>query len=304
MTKSYFFGENQMKAPLKLLFYLLPLCSCGNPMDYFNKEIARYGYIPYTTPLQSAGTGTLIGGSPKSMSLVAPPSTCFPAKNADGSEAVVRLRDETTLPQKNEKFTINLDIKAKFLQGLAVGSPSISAGISMKDVKTIETEFKGVHIEYVDSVKLIDFYRNHMSETCKEYLDIVGFIVQAIAADEMRFTFYHQNDTRITLTLDNISQYLSLSADINWKIEQHATLVITTPKFIGYQLGSLRLKDNGLVMQRATKTRFNRWVFKDMKVFSDKQNSVTAKNAENFIEDEQFFKNLEEAQDLAIDFEE
>ena len=46
-------------------------------MDYFHEEIARYGYINYTTPLQYAGTGTMIGGSPKTMELIAHPEHVF-----------------------------------------------------------------------------------------------------------------------------------------------------------------------------------------------------------------------------------
>ena len=234
-------------------------------MKYFYQEIAKYGYIPYTTPLQFAGTGTLVGGSPKMMALIANPNTCFPG--IDSGPNQLRYRDESTLPNTKEHFIVNANMTLNLFQGMQTGFPSIKAGVHINEAQTIELEFDGIHIEYIDAVKLVNFYRHEMSDVCRSYLDQVGFIVQAIVADQVRFSFFHQNGGRIELTVDKIQQLVDISVGTNWEIEQSATLVIKTPKHIGYQLGSLRSKDNGLSLSRASKVMLNKWIFQEIGVY-------------------------------------
>ena len=166
---------------------ILPLAlgwiGCSDPAKYLDKEIESYGYIPYPVPLKYAGTGTLVGGNPKAMSIVAHPHTCFPLSE-NGEETGLRLRDETTLPRKREHFVIDAKVQGKFFDAINVGSPSIRAGSRIKEVQTIELDFKGVHVDYIDSVRLVSYYRNKLDAICKDYLDRVGFIAQTISVDE------------------------------------------------------------------------------------------------------------------------
>jgi hypothetical protein len=244
---------------------ILILSGCGNPLQTFYDQLKQYGYIAYTTPLEVAGTGTLIGGTPKAMSIIANPNTCFPDVGPSGY--ALRFRDETVLPSTKAHFFVNTDIQVSFMKALATGAPSISAGVSLKNVSTMELEFQGVHVEYFDSVKLVDYYRNHMSAICQDYLDRVGFIIQAIVVDQMRFSLFTSDGGHVHLTVDNINQYLNISIDTEWEIDRTASLIIKTPKFIGYQLGELRKQDLGLSLRRATKTSLNTWVFTDIGIF-------------------------------------
>lgn len=243
------------------------LMGCGDPLNAFYTELKRYGYIPYTTPLEVAGTGTLIGGSPKAMSIVANPRTCFPEVGT--GEDAIRFRDETVLPSTKEHFFVNTDIKFKFMKALGAGAPSIKAGLKLNNVQTMELEFDGVHVEYFDSVRLVSYYRTHMSDVCKEYLDKVGFIIQAIVTDKMKFTLFTKDGGRIQLTMENMNQYFDLAADIEWEVDRTSSLIIKTPKYIGYQLGQMRQKDNGLVLSRATQVLADKWIFRDIGVFKD-----------------------------------
>lgn len=249
-----------------IIFFAFYFVSCSNPAGFLNNEIKRLGYIPYTTPLKHAGTGTLVGGSPNSMSIVAHPDSCFPVVMENNQR--LRRRDDTSLPTRNEHFHVNGDIVVDVMDAIGNAAPTIGTNFRFKEVQSMELEFKGVHIEYLDSISLVNYYRNEMSWACQEYLDRVGFIIQAITADEMRFRFYKKNGGRIYLDVRNIEEYLDISLDIQWEITQNTTFIIKTPKYIGYQLGSLKRSDNGLSLLRASKTSFNKWVFKEVSVFS------------------------------------
>ncbi len=85
----------------------------------------------------------------------------------------------------------------------------------------------------------------------------------------MKFAFYDKTGGKIQITVDNIQQYLDLSAVGSWEIDQSSTLIINTPKYIGYQLGELREADNGLSLKRATKVIMNTWVFTDVGIFNE-----------------------------------
>ena len=66
-------------------------------MQVFQSEVAKLGYIAYQTPLQTAGTGTIVGGTPKTMSFVEADQKCFPDSIGTPDSPLRRL-DPTTLP--------------------------------------------------------------------------------------------------------------------------------------------------------------------------------------------------------------
>ncbi len=254
------------KKLLVTLFFLCPI-SCSDPMKEFYDQMKHYGYIPYTTPMSVAGTGTLIGGSPKGMSIIANPDTCFP--NVNGGDTPIRFRDDTVLPSTQMHFFIDSKTQASFLKALSAGAPSVTVGIHISHVSTMELNFQGVHIEYFDSVKLVNFYRNYISQECKDYLDRVGFIIQAIVADQMQFTLYKSDGGQIQLSVDNINQYLNFSENTQWEIDSKASLIIKTPKYVGYQLGELRSQDQGIGLRRSRQVILNNWVWENIGIFKD-----------------------------------
>ena len=125
-----------------------------------------------------------------------------------------------------------------------------------------------VHVEYMDAIQLSQFYREQMSSICKDYLDKVGFIIQAIRIEQMKLQFIRENHQIIDLNLKKVEEILDISSDIDWKIEQNSTLVIDTPKYLGYQLGTLKRDDDGLALYRATKTYNDRFIFESMDLFT------------------------------------
>lgn len=251
---------------IKLVLFkanLLLVISCGDPLtDYYN-DIKEHGYIPYTTPLKYAGTGSMVGGKPDSLSLVAHPDTCFPS-NFAAEHGALRRKDHTQLPKRSKTVVIDTDLHASFLESFQVGNLSIVAGTKFEQVKHMEITYEGIHVVYMDHIALTKYYRSHMDSVCKEYLEKVGFIIQAIAVDKMVFKFFDESKNNIYLDLNNIEEILDLSVDISWDIVNEVSLVINSTKFIGYQLGALRHVDDGLVLFRSSKVRNNKYIFEDV----------------------------------------
>jgi hypothetical protein len=281
------------------IFLLFFFSSCSQSYDFFQKELLRYGYLPYVTPLKESGPGTLIGGSPQQMLLVAGSESCFP-KFVGDEPTNLYLKDETTLTQKDYHFSVSGKNKFNILKVLNVGTPSIRAGVDFNKVGSMELDMQGVHIEYMDSLKLTEFYQKQMSQICKDYFEHVGFIIQAIKVDKMIFQLKRDSGASINLALEGIKNFIDFDTSIKWKIESGSKLIIETPKYIGYQLGSLRKQDQGnvegMILYRATSVKKNKYQFKPISVFSEEgsgdgdDNNVIIETSED-----QFFFSPEES---------
>lgn len=256
----------------------LSFISCGNPVKILKKEISKAGYIQYQNPIEEAGTGTLVGGPPSHMMYVAHPQTCFP----DDPEIGLNFRktDRINLPSIAKKITTEGSVNVELLEVLGTGSSPIGIGVGFDLVKTIELEFKDVTVEYLDSVLLKSYYDNGMDETCKDFLNEVGFVIQALRVGQMKFQFTSNGGGKIELSAPVIEQILSLGIDVSWRVENKYTLVIDTPKYLGFQMGQLKEKDNGMALYRAAKVKKNKYVFESISVFQpDSKNKLRSRRA-------------------------
>lgn len=292
--------KNLAKVTTALACFLI-LSACGDPMNYFEKELKKYGYIRYRTPMQDAGTGTLVGGTPKDLAFVTSAQTCFPdtipSSGSTGIATNLRYIDDTTLPKRSEKVYFSQETFVRLFEILEAGNMSIKAGLSLDHVHGIELEMQGVHVEYMDSVKLSEFYRSeYMKPICKEYLNSIAFIIQALKVDNMKFTFFDQNGGHLEVTVENIENFLDIGTDVKWRVERQTSLIIDSPKYIGYQLGALREKDNAMVLYRATSEKRNKFNFKPLYVFDllDKEESKQQKAGILDLPDEEFVLDLDE----------
>jgi hypothetical protein len=173
-----------------------------------------------------------------------------------------------------------------------MGNATIGVGAKFKKVQTIVLTMKGVHIEYVDSVELAHYYQEEMSETCKDFLDRFGFIIQAIKVEQLVFQFYDKSGMALNLELNNIEQILDLDTSVDFNIENKLSLIISTPKYIGYQLGRLIREDNGLSLYRASRTRFGKFYFESLDLFSEERNSF-GNLSKRFLHSKENFKELD-----------
>ena len=108
-----------------------------------------------------------------------------------------------------------------------------------------------------------------MRQTCKDYLDDVGFVIQALITDSMKINIQQIGGTNIGLNSDNIANFIEFEAGVDWRIVDEYTVEISTPKYIGYQLGRLKLEDEGRVLYRAMTADEDRFVFEPISLFPD-----------------------------------
>jgi len=236
----------------------------SDPLSALNDLVKPMGYIGWQNPLKNTTTGTMVGGRPSAVSFVAPASDCF-------GEDVRRYED----------FSEYSTVKTYNFQGslgfLLAGNPILSAGLGLNKSVFVQVELSGLTTEYMSSIDVTDWYQNGMSNTCKQYLNDVGFVMQALKADKLKITFAKKSGVAINLDADNISQYIGIAVGVDWSIQDNTTIVINTPKYIGYQLGRLRLDDEGRSLWRAMTTKDDKYVFERIALF-DAPEEVPAKS--------------------------
>jgi hypothetical protein len=237
----------------------------SDPLSALNDLVKPMGYIGWQNPLKNTTTGTMVGGRPSAVSFVAPASDCF-------GEEVRRYED----------FSEYSTVKTYNFQGslgfLLAGNPILSAGLGLNKSVFVQVELSGLTTEYMSSIDVTDWYQNGMSSTCKQYLNDVGFVMQALKADKLKITFAKKSGVAINLDADNISQYIGIAVGVDWSIQDNTTIVINTPKYIGYQLGRLRLDDEGRSLWRAMTTKDDKYVFERIALFDAPIEEVPAKS--------------------------
>lgn len=235
-----------------------------DPISALNGLVGEYGFIGFENPLEESGTGTMLAGRPTALSYIASANECF------SHEALDRNFDTQHFNRKyNYKFQGNL--------GFTVfGASFFSAGLGLDRTHTVNVELNGITIEYLSSIQVTDWYREGMSETCKEYLDDVGFVIQSLITDSMKISIQKIGGTNIGFTEENITQYIDIQAGVDWKLVDEYTIEINTPKYIGYQLGRLRLEDEGRVLYRAMVAEEDQFIFEPISLFPDPEAEMSA----------------------------
>jgi len=254
---------SQLSALLPLSLLLLASCEppSKDPNTAINDLVKDFGYIGFQNPLKNASTGTMIGGRPSAVSFVAAANDCF------DSEQIVRHTDHS------EYSTVKRYTFQGSLGFLLSGNPILSAGLGLQKNMFVEIELSGLVTEYMSSIDVTEWYSQGMSNTCRQYLNDVGFIIQALKAEKLKISFRSKSGAQINLDADNVSQYVGFNVGTQWEIVDETTIVITTPKYIGYQLGRLRLEDDGRSLWRAMSAKEDKYVFERIALFDD-QNEV------------------------------
>ena len=239
---------------------LAALSSCGSPEKFFEKVIAEQGYIAYSTPLSSAGVGTIIQGSPDAMNVVAHPQRCFPDQ-VGNTQTGLRWQADTDLPNIYRNFDIGFG--GIFSQLLSVGNLLASLNIGFNLAQAVNVEFDGASVEYLDQIAFIENY-GLISDTCQMVLESQPFILQALRVKKMKFQFYQQNGLKLGLTPEIVAEMMGFGLDVEWDIKENYTLEISTPKYIGYQVGLIGEHSPGIVQQYAYElTRKRKFDFQD-----------------------------------------
>lgn len=249
------------------LLATLACVSCGSGSSSFKDTLKSYGYFAYQTPLHEAGTGTLIGGNPNSFSIVAHQQTCFPDE-IDGIATDLRMADHSSLPTKQHSMVLQVNTDSDLKDALNLSDPRITLAASYNQIQNVKASFKGVHVEYIDSIRLSEFIQSKLSKLCRDYLQHVGFIIQAIKVDELRYSFHSKDMQKLKLNQAQLEKLISLPADLDWQWTQQWELVIKEPRYVGYQLGRLKESDDHLVLMRSTMELNGRYKFDYIGQFS------------------------------------
>lgn len=238
-------------------FLFLASCS-GNPRDILNSVIKDKAFIPYELPMPSTRVGTLFRGSAKEMYLVAPPEKCFP--DLPPAQAL-RWVQATDLP--NEYHHVEFGFDAALNQLLNTGTATLSLKTSASYVKKVDIEFAGASVEFLEEMSFDDYYRTRMPANCKAALAKYPFIGQGLRIEKMKIVFKDQAGGAIDLAA-RLSEVVDIAAGVKWKIENGTSLVIETPKYIGYRMARLAPSDDGgYEIEYATTTTENgAWIFR------------------------------------------
>lgn len=254
---------NLMKKSLVPLSTISLFFSCvpkeeKDPVSAINGVVKEYGYIGFQNPVEDSRSGTMIGGKATALSYIAPPESCF------SEEKLPRFVDEQFFT-KTHSFTYQGNFGF-----LSQGTPILSAAFGMNKSMTVNIEITNMKMEYMSSIDITDWYHNGMNETCHQYLDKVGFIAQALSTEKMTISITQTGGLNVGFDSGNINQYFKFEAGVQWQIIDSYHVEITTPKYIGYQLGSLRSEDSGLSLYRASSVDDdNNFVFEAVDVFGD-----------------------------------
>ena len=248
---------------------LLAITGCekpitDDPISALNGLVKEYGFIGYKNPLEESRTGTMLAGRPNALAYIAPADACF---------------NDDVLPRSMDRQHFNRVYNYQFQGNLGFtifGAALFSAGLGLDKTHTVHVELNGITIEYLSAIDITDWYKDGMSATCKEYLNDVGFVTQALIADSMKISIQKASGTNIGINADNISDFIQIEAGVDYQITDSYTVEIKTPKYIGYQLGRLRLEDRGRVLYRAMTAENDQFIFEPISLFQDNPNEIIA----------------------------
>ncbi len=254
-----------MKNNIKILVLGLSavmLTACGSPESYYEDAIIKEGYIPYTTPLASAGVGTIVQGGPEAMRVITRPERCFP--NHIGSQIPTHLRwvTDTNLPSSYKNFELGFGVDLGNI--LAAGNPLVSLNLGYEKAQNVQIEFSGATVEYLDEAALYYYYIGQMEEICHEFLKESPFILQSLRIEKMKFSFYNRSGVKINLSPGNVGNMMNIGVGVNWSIESGQSLVVNSPKYIGYQVGFMDGDRDGRIGWYAHKAKSGQFDFKQV----------------------------------------
>ena len=232
-----------------------------DPVSALNGLVKEYGFIGYKNPLDNSKTGVMLSGRPSALAYIAPPESCFP------EEILPR-----TIDRQHFNRTYNYSFQGNF--GFTVfGSSLFSAGLGLDESHVVNIELNGIIIEYMSSIDVTEYYQTDMRQTCRDYLDDVGFVIQAMMADSMKISIEKVGGTNVGFKAEGVSKFINFESGVDWRLVDNYTIEVSTPKYIGYQLGRIKKEDGGRALYRAMVAHEDKFVFEALHLFDDPTDS-------------------------------
>jgi hypothetical protein len=232
-----FFQGGQMKVKLSVISACILLTTACNPQKEFFKVVKDLGYIAYSTPLDSVGTGTIVKGKPKDLIVYTKPERCLPDILADGTHTKLRYQAVTDLPQTVKEVKVDFTAELSFFG--KNGNPLFTVNPGATHVRTVEAKFSDAKVEFMDEVVFWNLYENRMPEECKAALLKNPVMWKALKIGKMEFTFKGETGLALQISAPMIKDIVKIDAGVSWSIKNNTTLTITTPKYIGFLAAQL-----------------------------------------------------------------
>lgn len=242
---------------LMLLSTLLSACS---PRSFLDKVIKEKNFIPFQMPMPSTRVGTVLRGNDNEMYLVAKPETCMP-ETFEGQ--ALRWVQATDLPNEYKKVDIGFTAEIVPIFGIGNGVINFKPSVGMNYAKTVSVEFKNPSVEFLDEYAFKTYYQRGASADCKAMLRDNAFIGQGLRVEQMKFQFKDKIGASVNLTI-NLAHLVDISPGVKWQLENEYTLVINTPKYIGYRMAQLEVIPALKMMYASTIDNKGNWLFKDV----------------------------------------
>jgi hypothetical protein len=242
---------------LILLSTLLTACS---PRSFLDKVIKDKGFIPFELPMPSTRVGTVLRGNNNELYLVAKPETCMP-ETFEGQ--ALRWIQPTDLPNEYKKVDIGFTAEIVPIFGIGNGVINFKPKVGVNYAKTVSVEFKNPSVEFLDEFAFKSYYQRGANADCKELLKNNAFIGQGLRVEEMKFQFKDKLGASVNLTV-NLGYLVDISPGVKWQIENEYTLVISTPKYIGYRMAQLEVIPALKLLYASTIDNKGNWLFHDV----------------------------------------
>lgn len=241
-------------ALLGLACVTLSACS---PRSALDKVIESKSFIPYELPMPSTRVGTMLHGNNNELYLVATPDQCFPDLSNGQS---LRWVQPTDLPSEYQSLQFKFNATVNPI--LSAGNPILNFNVDASYVKTVSIQFQNPEIEYLNESVFRNTYMAGMSSGCKALLAEYPFIVQGLRIDSMSFVFKDSAGANINLS-GLLGQIVNIAPGVSYQVENDYSLVITTPKYIGYRMARLNPQTLKLLYASRVDPKGN-WIFKDV----------------------------------------
>jgi hypothetical protein len=257
--------------PLKITavstFIFLLSCSSTQPKETIEKVIMDKHFIPFTMPMPSSRVGTMIRGNKDEIFLVARPEKCFP--DIEDPNLSLRWTQGTDLPSQFQRTEVNWGMQINDI--LNTGNATINLKANGYNIKTVQIEFQGASIEFLEEANFFSFYEDKMSDECRKLVKKYTFISQALRIEAMSFIFKDDRGGNIDISTGALEQIVNITAGVRWRLTNNYTLKIDTPKYIGYRVGKLFSEGNDLGIIHASRVDDKgEWIFGEIKPLVNK----------------------------------
>jgi hypothetical protein len=255
-------GESLMR--VLLIALILPFIMSLTPVPTtpsLVETLKEQGYLPMSRlshapeVLSSSIVGALVGGGPERPTFIAPSSICF-------SAAEFRKVESIKSKERGNIFQIAPEELNTFVNILRGSEPSINTGHDFFRVKSILVEFDGYTKESLIPEKLAEHYNTKIPEVCRQYFNVVGFVVEALFVDRMKITLLDECGSPLVLSKGEMKRYVHIPQGVRYSIKNDTSVSILSSKVLAYKMGRIRSDDHEMGLYETSKVLQNKFVFK------------------------------------------